>query len=564
MGKLSEKILSRRHIEGLIADGKAIIIYNDKVLSVNAWLNFHPGGDKAIRHMIGRDATDEINCLHSVEARKQMLNFTIGKIQGHWENFEAPIHGGKFRPIDNDDPDSAQEVEVHAEPVSPTIISDTESGSQSPSSVSSDDHRFLLDPSLLRRRKRANSSSSSMTSVSLIEPESDKFDADYLTRKGIETDIAKYPSLDDETQGGIKQKYRELEKRIRAEGLYNCNYWAYGRESIRYTMLFAGSLACVHYGWYKVAAFLMGSFWHQLVFAAHDAGHMGITHNFQIDTTIGIIIADFLGGLSLGWWKMSHNVHHIVTNDPEHDPDIEHLPFFAVSHRFFGSLFSTYYNRVMPFDAIARVFVPLQAYLYYPILLFGRFNLYRLSWEYLLLGLGPKKGIAAWHRWFEISGMVVFWYWFGYHLLYLSIPTNWDRFCFVMISHMVTAPLHVQITLSHFAMSTSDLGVTESFPQKMLRTTMDVDCAEWLDFFHGGLQFQAIHHLFPRIPRHNLRRTQKLVMEFCKDVGIPYAIYGFYDGNKEIIGHLGEVGRQARVLAACQASITEKADYGHH
>ncbi|KAL9121239.1 MAG: hypothetical protein Q9187_002204 [Circinaria calcarea] len=133
-----------------------------------------------------------------------------------------------------------------------------------------------------------------------------------------------------------------------------------------------------------------------------------------------------------------------------------------------------------------------------------------------------------------------------------------------MVSHMVTASLHVQITLSHFAMSTADLGVDESFPQKMLRTTMDVDCPEWLDFFHGGLQFQAIHHLYPQIPRHNLRRTQKLVQEFCEEVGIPYALYGFVDGNKEVIGKLAEVGRQAAILAQCQNTLAERGDYGHH
>ncbi|KAK3044790.1 Delta 8 Fatty Acid Desaturase, partial [Coniosporium uncinatum] len=146
---------------------------------------------------------------------------------------------------------------------------------------------------------------------------------------------------------------------------------------------------------------------------------------------------------------------------------------------------------------------------------------------------GPRKGPAAWHRWFEIIGQIFFWYWFGYLVLYKSIPTAWDRFVFVMISHMVTMPLHVQITLSHFAMSTADLGVNESFAQKMLRTTMDVDCPQWLDFFHGGLQFQAVHHLFPRMPRHNLRRAQKLVQQFCEDTEIPYALYGFVDGNKQ-------------------------------
>lgn len=56
-----ESILSRRQIEGMIADGRSIIILNGKVLKVDAWLKYHPGGDKSIMHMVGRDATDEVN-----------------------------------------------------------------------------------------------------------------------------------------------------------------------------------------------------------------------------------------------------------------------------------------------------------------------------------------------------------------------------------------------------------------------------------------------------------------------------------------------------------------------
>jgi delta8-fatty-acid desaturase len=54
-------LMSRRQVEGLIADGKYIIIVNQKVLKVDPWLKYHPGGDKAISHMVGRDATDEVN-----------------------------------------------------------------------------------------------------------------------------------------------------------------------------------------------------------------------------------------------------------------------------------------------------------------------------------------------------------------------------------------------------------------------------------------------------------------------------------------------------------------------
>jgi len=218
----------------------------------------------------------------------------------------------------------------------------------------------------------------------------------------------------------------------------------------------------------------------------------------------------------------------------------------------------------LQFDAFAQFMLKYQNYLYYPILLFGRFNLYRLSWEYLVLGQGPRKGPAWWHRWFEISGQVFFWIWFGYYVVYRSIPDASSRFIFIMISHMVTSPLHVQITLSHFAMSTADLGVHESFPQRMLRTTMDVDCATWLDWFHGGLQFQAIHHLFPRIPRHNLRSAQHLVLRFCEDTGIPYALFTFVDGNKEVISRLGDVAKQVRILEECRKACAQQGVFSDH
>ena len=57
----TEAVLSRRQVEGLIADGRFIIIVDQMVLKVDPWLKYHPGGAKAIMHMVGRDATDEVN-----------------------------------------------------------------------------------------------------------------------------------------------------------------------------------------------------------------------------------------------------------------------------------------------------------------------------------------------------------------------------------------------------------------------------------------------------------------------------------------------------------------------
>ena len=65
-----EAIFTRKQVEGIIADGRSIIIIDGKVINADAWLRFHPGGDKAIMHMVGRDATDEVNAYESIHFKR--------------------------------------------------------------------------------------------------------------------------------------------------------------------------------------------------------------------------------------------------------------------------------------------------------------------------------------------------------------------------------------------------------------------------------------------------------------------------------------------------------------
>ncbi|KAL4938917.1 hypothetical protein BDV06DRAFT_199950 [Aspergillus oleicola] len=516
-----EDVLSVDVIQTLVENGQSIVIIDQKVLRLDAWLPYHPGGHKPIQHFVGKDATDEFAVMHSAETRQMIDRYQIGRIEGRWRNLVPPIQRSE-RPVENK-----------------KTFQPGSDGSNDPASLES-----------LRLSDKRNTSEE-LTFLNAS------------TKDEIRLTLNTYPPLDTVTQSTIIAKYRALYAQIHSEGLYECKYTAYAWEFARCATLFGIMLFFLKIKWYITSALFLGWFWSQMVFAAHDAAHMAITHDFFIDNLIGMIIAAPIGGLSLGWWKRTHNVHHLVTNMPEHDPDNQHLPFLAVNHRFLGSLWSTYHERVMPYTNFARKMVPYQGYLYYIILMFGRFNLYVQSWLFLAKGQGPRKGIAWWHRYFEIIGSLVFWMWFGYGILYLSLPDNTTRLLYVSISHAVTMPLHVQFTLSHFAMSTSDLGPSESFPQKMLRTTMDVDCPEWLDWVHGGLQFQAIHHLFPRVPRHNLRKVQKLVLGFCKEVGIPYALYGFVRGNEKVVGRLGEVGRQARILEECRRVVSGRVAEGN-
>lgn len=92
---------------------------------------------------------------------------------------------------------------------------------------------------------------------------------------------------------------------------------------------------------------------------------------------------------------------------------------------------------------------------------------------------------------------------------------------------------------------------------------MDIRCPPWLDFIHGGLQFQAIHHLFPRVPRHNLRALQSLVQEFCEETGITYLQYGFGEGNGVVLGRLQEVAAQAELLRRCGKDLASGKLNGH-
>jgi delta8-fatty-acid desaturase len=54
-------IIAPEDIKRQIAQGEPIVIHEGYVLHLGEWINRHPGGRLAILHMVGRDATDEIN-----------------------------------------------------------------------------------------------------------------------------------------------------------------------------------------------------------------------------------------------------------------------------------------------------------------------------------------------------------------------------------------------------------------------------------------------------------------------------------------------------------------------
>ncbi|KAF4983842.1 hypothetical protein FZEAL_848 [Fusarium zealandicum] len=551
-----DQILSPRAVDGMIAEGSTIVIYEDMILKLDGWMERHPGGRLAVLHMVGRDATDEMKAYHSERTLRSMKPYRIGRKQGSWVNRTPPIRGGIFHkegePLVSSATSSASDTEGS--------VGDSVSSASSLCSCGND-----LTHKDCTLHHRSTASSPRPEPVEVVNKRTTTIRvANAAVAREIEKDLATYPCVSAGVQEDIARKYQSLHQRVKDEGLYECPYIEYGKEMLRYSTLFAAFAFFLHLQWYTTSAVFLGTFWHQIMFTAHDAGHLAITSNFVTDTLIGMFVADFCCGLSIGWWKSSHNVHHLVTNQPEHDPDIQNVPIFATCYSFFKSLHSTYYDFTFVWDAVADFLVPFQAYTYYPIMGVARFNLYLLSWLHVLSSKSSSlgKSRAWWIRPAEISFMACYWFLFGYCLVWRTLPTWTIRVIFVLVSHIVTMPLHVQITLSHWGMSHNDLGESESFAQRQLRTTMDVDCPAWLDFYHGGLQFQAVHHLFPRVPRHNLRKVQFMIREFCADTGVPYSILNFTDGNKKVLGRLQDVGDQVKIMLKCQKHMALTGESG--
>ena len=62
------------------------------------------------------------------------------------------------------------------------------------------------------------------------------------------------------------------------------------------------------------------------------------------------------------------------------------------------------------------------------------------------------------------------------------------------------------------------------------------------DFMMGGLNDQIEHHLFPSMPRPNLRRAQHLVRAFCAERGILYTETSLAASYGMSLRHLNAVG----------------------
>jgi fatty acid desaturase len=275
--------------------------------------------------------------------------------------------------------------------------------------------------------------------------------------------------------------------------------------------------------WQVVVAVLFAGIFTQLGFLGHDAGHRQVFDSRRANDTIGMTLANLAVGLSYGWWIDKHSRHHAHPNDEDKDPDIGVGAFVFTTAQANAS------------RGIARWRYRYQAYAFFPLLLLEAINLRVASVRYL-------AGRVERHRAREavLLGAHVI----GYLTLVFLVLSPVNAVVFIAV-HQGLFGLYMGCSFApnHKGMPTLSNADENDFLRRQVLTSRNVQGSWFVDFALGGLNYQIEHHLFPSMPRPNLRHAQKLVRAFCAEHGVPYTQTTLIDSYLQALRHLNTVGR---------------------
>lgn len=269
----------------------------------------------------------------------------------------------------------------------------------------------------------------------------------------------------------------------------------------------------------------------------HDAGHQQIFNSSWKNNVIGLLTGNLVTGMSTGSWGINHNRHHSSPNDEE-DPDI-HIPLLAYSE-----------EQALQKKGIARLLAKYQAFYWLPLMAIAGLSVktnHQVNAARMLL----KKKTAAYYS-IEVLLMIV------NTILYFGILFHamgaWKSLVFFGVHHAVAGLyMGTVFATNHKGMPLLVGKERPDFLRMQVLTTRNVRGNPTVDFWTGGLDYQIEHHLFPTMPRNNLRKAKKVVESFCNKAGVEYYETGFFRSYKEIIGNFHKISSVLRQPALKQA-----------
>ncbi len=329
-------------------------------------------------------------------------------------------------------------------------------------------------------------------------------------------------------------QYAELSRQVKEAGLLErrpgCYAW---KIAVTVGLLAAGWTVFVVAGnsWWQLAvAVFLAVVFTQVAFLGHDAGHRQVFGTRRANYVAGVLLGNLGIGLSYGWWVDKHNRHHAHPNTEDADPDIAvgALAFTAAQARASRGL--------------ARLVFRYQAYLFFPLLLLEAVNLHVASVRAL-------TSRAARRRFWERALITI--HAAGYVAVVFLVLSPVKAVVFIIVQQgLFGLYLGCSFAPNHKGMPILNAADRSDFLRRQALTSRNV-CGGWLtDFALGGLNYQIEHHLFPSMPRPNLRRSQALIEAFCQQRGVPYCQSSLAGSYALVLRHLHAVGRPARPAAA--------------
>jgi fatty acid desaturase len=323
--------------------------------------------------------------------------------------------------------------------------------------------------------------------------------------------------------------FAELSRGIQRAGLLRRRYAYYAlRIAVNVALLAAGAVAFVLLGdsWWQlfVAAFLAVVFT-QFGLMGHDAGHRQIFGSRWANDFVGHTHGA-ITGFSYQWWVGKHNRHHANPNQEDADPDID-IPALAFSH-----------EQALDKHGLLRWVARYQAFLFFPLLLTEAVLLRVASVQAVLRREVKSVGLEAV---LQIANIV------GYLAAVLFVLPPAKAVLFILVHQgLMGVYLGCSFAPNHKGMPILAKNEKMDYLRKQVLTSRNVTGGRWVDFMLGGLNYQIEHHLFPSMPRPNLRRAQALVHDFCARNGIAYTQCGLLTSYAWVLRHLHTVGAPLR------------------
>lgn len=353
-------------------------------------------------------------------------------------------------------------------------------------------------------------------------------------------------------QKDFEKGYRDLRLKLLQMGLFEASLPFYAWKVTSNLLLAAGAIylaiSTTHFATNMAGAVLMGLFWQQCGWLAHDfLHHQVFKHERWKGDLAGVVIGNLFQGFSVQWWKCKHNAHHAVPNlhassegASDGDPDIDTMPVLAWTLRMAETAKSS---------PVGRFMIKWQAVFYFPALLFARLAWAHQSWVYVFGGWGAhsvkgaeKDRLNMKFPKLEMVGLILHYVWL-LTVLYHMNPLN--AFAFFLVSQTSCGLfLATVFGLGHNGMAVYPADERPDFWKLQVSTTRNVTSNYFVDWFCGGLQYQVDHHLFPMLPRHNLPKVHKLVESFCKEQGVTYHEANMWVGTMEVLSHLDKVSTE--------------------